>query len=273
MGKIVLNLYEMQKIVLVCSLLSLYVACAPLERKRPDVSDHTCLAGAIIRGDTTKKNLALVCTGDEYADGGIHILAVLENQKVPGSFFLTGNFYRNPKFHALIRHLKEGGHYLGAHSDQHLLYCDWEKRDSMLVSPSEFRVDLENNYKATSVFGISQKNARYFLPPYEWYNDRIAAWTGSMGLQLINYTPGTLSHADYTLPGTPEYKSSRDIYQSIMEFENNQPGGLNGFILLSHVGSSPQRGDKFYYLLDELIGELKQTGYTFVRIDELLAGP
>jgi peptidoglycan/xylan/chitin deacetylase (PgdA/CDA1 family) len=94
-----------------------------------------------------------------------------------------------------------------------------------------------------------------------------------MELQLINYTPGTLSHADYTLPGTQEYKSSRDIYQSIMEFENNQPGGLNGFILLSHVGSSPQRGDKFYYLLDELIGELKQKGYTFVRIDELLAGP
>ena len=79
MGKIVLNLYEMQKIVLVCSLLSLYVACSPLERKRPDVSDHTCLSGAIIRGDTTKKNLALVCTGDEYTDGGIHILAVLES--------------------------------------------------------------------------------------------------------------------------------------------------------------------------------------------------
>lgn len=229
--------------------------------------------GAIIRGDTAKKNLALVFTGDEYADGGSQILTVLENQRIHGSFFLTGNFYRNEEFRTLIKQLSSAGHYLGAHSDQHLLYCDWEKRDSLLVSSSEFRVDLENNYKAMSVFGIHQEEAPYFLPPYEWYNDSIAAWTGFMGLQLINYTPGTLSHADYTLPGTQEYKSSRDIYQGIMEFENNQPGGLNGFILLSHVGSSPQRGDKFYYLLDELIGELKQKGYTFVRIDELLAGP
>ena len=90
--------------------------------------------GAIVRGDTTEKSLSLVFTGDEFADGGMYILNVLDKQQVPGSFFLTGKFYRNPVFASLIRALISDGHYLGAHSDQHLLYCDWENRDSLLVT-------------------------------------------------------------------------------------------------------------------------------------------
>ena len=79
--------------------------------------------GAIIRGDTTQKNIALVFTGDEYADGGKHIRQVLGNQNIKASFFLTGKFYRNQDFNDIIIGLKSDGHYLGAHSDNHLLYC------------------------------------------------------------------------------------------------------------------------------------------------------
>jgi peptidoglycan/xylan/chitin deacetylase (PgdA/CDA1 family) len=255
------------------SILSLLISCSLSGQNLPDPAVFHYHAGAIIRGDTAKKNLALVFTGHEFAEGGDPIRQVLKKNRIPASFFFTGEFYKNPEFRSLIESLVAYGHYLGAHSDQHLLYCDWEKRDSLLLTWEEFQADLKENYRAMSAYGIGPNDAPFFLPPFEWYNDTIAAWTRFMGLQLINYTPGTLSHADYTLPGTPPYRSSQDIYQSIMEFENNQPGGLNGFILLSHVGSSPQRGDKFYCLLDELIGEIKQKGYTFVRIDELLAGP
>lgn len=263
----------MKREFLFCSLLTLCFSCSLMGQKKPDPAIYAYHAGAIIRGDTAKKNLALVFTGDEFADGGTYIREALNKHRIKASFFLTGKFYINPKFHTLIDGLVADGHYLGAHSDQHLLYCDWENRDSLLLSRSEFQSDLDNNYKAMSVFGIHQKNAPYFLPPYEWYNDTIASWTRSMGLCLINYTPGTLSHADYTLPGTPEYRSSRDIYKSILDYEKLQAGGLNGFILLSHVGTSPERRDKFYLHLEELIGELKDRGYDFIRIDHLLPPP
>jgi peptidoglycan/xylan/chitin deacetylase (PgdA/CDA1 family) len=98
----------------------------------------------------------------------------------------------------MIRRLKKDGHYLGAHSDMHLLYCDWNKRDSLLVTHSQFSFDLADNYSEMARLGMDVKKAKYFLPPYEWYNDTIAAWTKQLGLQLISYTPGTLSHADYT---------------------------------------------------------------------------
>jgi len=231
---------------------------------------NTYHRGAIIRGDTTRQQIALVFTGDEYADGGDYIYEVLNSNNVKASFFFTGNFYRNPENEQLIEKLVSDGHYLGAHSDRHLLYCDWENRDSLLVDFNEFTLDLENNYLAMKEFGINKDDAKYFLPPFEWYNDTISHWCNINEVRLVNYTPGTLSHTDYTSPEMPSYRSSSEIYVSITEYESGSESGLNGFILLVHIGTMPERTDKLYSLLPELIAELEDKGYSFLRIDELL---
>lgn len=231
------------------------------------VDDH----GAIIRGDLSKKTLALVFTGDEFADGGNHIREVLLKHQVRGAFFLTGNFYANPAFDKLIRTLRRDGHYLGAHSDKHLLYADWIRRDSLLVTEQQFKDDLLRNYERMERFGIKSADAPYFLPPYEWYNATIAEWTRDLGLQLVNFSPGTRSAADYTFPGMGKrYLSSEEIYRSVVRYEEHDPHGLNGFMLLVHIGTDPRRTDKFYKHLDKLISELKSRGYRFVSINELL---
>ncbi len=161
----------------------------------------------------------------------------------------------------------KAGHYLGAHSDKHLLYCDWSNRDSLLVTKTEFLEDLRNNYAEMEKFGIKKTEARYFLPPFEWYNDSIATWTRQEGLVLINFTPGTLSPADYTTPEMKNYRSSDTIMRSILEYEQSK--GMNGFILLLHIGTAPERTDKLYARLGELLDTLTDKGYSFVRIDGL----
>ena len=60
------------------------------------------------------------------------------------------------------------------------------------------------------------------------------------------------------------------IYNNILEYEEKDEDGLNGFILLIHIGTDPKRTDKLYDRLDDLIVELKKRGYEFVRIDDLL---
>ena len=65
------------------------------------------------------------------------------------------------------------------------------------------------------------------------------------------------------------YRSSEAIHRSILSYEAEK--GLNGFILLLHIGTDPKRTDKFYNRLDDLMRELMQKKYIFVRIDELLA--
>lgn len=212
----------------------------------------------------------MVFTGHEFAEGGEFITQTLLQHKVKASFFFTGKFYRNPQFWPLIRQLKEDQHYLGAHSDDHLLYCDWNDRHKLLVSKNEFMTDLLNNYGQMTMFNIEKKNASWFLPPYEWYNDSISCWTKQLDLQLINYTPGTLSHADYTTVKDKNYRTSDTIYNSIINYEKSKPSGLNGFILLMHIGTGPDRTDKFYNSLPALIKYLKQKGYRFQSVDQLL---
>lgn len=226
--------------------------------------------GGIIRGDTTKKEIALVFTGHEFADGGYSIANILKGKHIHASFFLTGKFYRdNPN---LIRLLQKGGNYLGSHSNNHPLYCDWTKRDSLLITKKHFTDDLDSAYLTMKKFGITKKTAPYFLPAYEWYNDSIAVWTKESGLQLVDYTPGTYSNADYSYPEMgKKYLSSDTIFHHILRYEKENTDGLNGFILLSHIGTDPRRTDKFYHhRLPELIDILKKKGYHFVRIDELL---
>jgi peptidoglycan/xylan/chitin deacetylase (PgdA/CDA1 family) len=232
-------------------------------------SKSTYFKGAKIRGDTTVRRLALVFTGDEFADGGPTIARTLRKHGVRASFFLTGRFLRNPAFRGIIRQLVQKGHYLGPHSDNHLLYCDWVKRDSLFVNHEQFLADLRANYAALAPFNKSHNSNRMFLPPYEWYNDSIAAWTKTESIQLINYTPGTLSHADYTTPTDRNYRSSATILHSVRTYENIHTSGLNGFILLMHIGAAPSRTDKLYDYLDELFTELQGKGYQFVRVDEL----
>lgn len=225
---------------------------------------NSMIKGAIVRGGTAVRSIALVFTGHEYADGGETVREALKASGTPASFFFTGDFYRS--YPVLAAQLAKDGHYLGAHSDRHLLYCSWEKRDSLLVSRGEFLTDLRNNYREMEKLGI--KEALYFLPPYEWYNETIAEWTKAEGLHLVNFTSGTLSHADYTTPSMSNYRSSAVIRESIRKQEKEK--GMNGFILLVHIGTHPERTDKLYDQLPEMIRELKQKGYTFVRIDDLL---
>ena len=239
-----------------------------------DIRDYcdkfTCVEGGIIRGDTTKKALTLVFTGHEFAEGIPQILKTLKKQKVKAAFFFTGDFYRNPDFSSYIKQLKKTGHYLGAHSDKHLLYCTWENRDSLLVDKTTFEKDVLDNYKAMQAFGIEKQAAPFYMPPYEWYNQKISDWIQELDLQIVNFTPGTRSNADYTTPDMKNYISSEAIYQSILQFEKDQSNGLNGFILLVHAGTSPKRKDKFYLHLDDLIKELKNRGYQFLPITKLL---
>jgi len=245
---------------------------------RPGRPDDPCRVfqcdhDGIVRGEVSGRRLSLVFTGGSFGEGGDAIRRVLRDEGVKAGFFFTGDFYRAPQFAGLIRGLVADGHYLGPHSDRHLLYCPWEDRERTLVGREEFRSDLEANFREMARFGIAREKGHLFIPPYEWYNRDIAAWARGLDLVLFNFTPGTSSNADYTTPAMPGYLSTQAIYDRILSREKTDPHGLNGFILLIHIGAGPERADKFFLRLGDLIRELKARGYALVRIDGLLRTP
>lgn len=105
------------------------------------------------------------------------------------------------------------------------------------------------------------------MPPFEEYNAEVASWAQKMGLSLVSYTPGTGSNMDYTTPDLSYYQSSKAIYDRIVSVEKKQ--GLNGHILLLHLGTDANRTDKFYdKYLGRLLDYLKKQGYSFRLIPE-----
>lgn len=224
--------------------------------------------GAITRMDTTRREIWLCFTAHDFKDGFSFITSTLKSHNIRGSFFLTGDFLRNSENASLIRKLVSDGNYIGPHSDKHLLYCDWSKRDSLLVSKKQFISDLSDNYSALEKYGITRGKAHVFLPPYEWYNDTIAAWTRSIGLTLINMSAGTKTSQDWTvpLPGKPYYKTA-DLVKDLFSFEEKKR--LNGYILLIHPGTDPLRKDKFYLKLDSILTSLEKKNYKFRTFSEI----
>jgi peptidoglycan/xylan/chitin deacetylase (PgdA/CDA1 family) len=249
-------------------------------------SSWTFDEGGIVRGDRSRRELALVFTAHLYGEGAGPILDALAAHGARASFFLTGNFLRDERFRPFVRRMVRDGHYVGPHSDSHLLYCSWEDRRRTLVTREQFEADLQRNLNELRRIGALQgandhgqdaratkhgQDARvptYFMPPYEWYNAEQVEWARSMGVIIVNFTPGIGSNRDWAPESHASFRPSEQIASDILAYERREPDGLNGAILPLHLGS--ERRDKMHPHVEPLLRELAARGYTFLRIDELL---
>jgi peptidoglycan/xylan/chitin deacetylase (PgdA/CDA1 family) len=248
-----------------CLVPLLALGCAARSATDRFVYDH----GAVVRGDVSRKLITLIFTGDEHGEGTEFILNTLQRKGLKASFFVTGSYIANEQHHPLLRRMVDEAHYLGPHSHAHPLYCAWQDRSCTLITEQYFKRDLQKNIDALRQFGALQDgDGTLFVPPFEWYNWDQVAWSRDMGVELMNFTPGTSSNRDYVSEGQPGFVSSEQIAQNILAYEQREVDGLNGFMLLMHLGASRQ--DKMHLQLPELLESLTERGYRFVRVDELL---
>ena len=88
-----------------CLLLGFAMTTAPstlpgdLQAKKP----WTFVEGGVIRGDVSKKQIALIFTGGDFGEGTQHILNVLKRQDIRAGIFVTGDFLRTPELTPLVK--------------------------------------------------------------------------------------------------------------------------------------------------------------------------
>jgi endoglucanase len=220
--------------------------------------------GAVIRGDSAQKKVAIVFLGSRNGNGATAIRQILAKEKLHASFFVSSDYAKRNA--ALVKQLRAGGHYIGASGNP---VCDQPGCDNA-ISKDAVTAGILENYDALKPFGITLKNAPVLLPFTEKYNADLSTWANYYALTLINHTPGTLSMADNILPGMRGYAGSDIIFQTIMSKARQMPYGINGYFLVLHTDADPLRTDKFYMLLPLLLQELKAEGYQFLRVDEIL---
>lgn len=221
--------------------------------------------GAIVKMDPLEKKVYLVFTADELFEGGRKVLTTLKKHNIKASFFLTGNCLRDKKWKGLVRDIVKAGHFMGPHGDKHLLYAPWGKDvEQSLVSVDSLQRDIEDNMKALTGAGVALSSVRWFMPSYEHYNTETVRVAAALGMEVVTPTPGILTRADYTTPDMTSYRSSEELVEQLLAFE--EKNGLHGALVLIHPGTEDSRTDKLYNRLDEVLEHLKRKGYQFDRL-------
>ncbi len=89
-----------------------------------------------------------------------------------------------------------------------------------------------------------------------------------MNVILFNFTPGSGSNGDWIPEGHKRFPLiGKNPGRTYSNSNRKNETGLNGFLLLLHLGST--RKDKMHFQLLPLIQELQKRGYDFIRIDHL----
>jgi peptidoglycan/xylan/chitin deacetylase (PgdA/CDA1 family) len=169
------------------------------------------------------------------------VLAVLRQEDVRATFFVTGNAVaRNPD---LARRILREGHELGNHSYSH--------QRMVLMSPSTVREEVEVTDSLIRAAGAA--GPIHFRPPYgkrliilPWYVSRTGRATVLWSLEPDSW-----------------FSRHTDMVRHVVE--NIQPGS----IILLHV-EIPSRAEG-RVALPLMIRELKQKGYRFTTVSELRA--
>lgn len=195
----------------------------------------------IFQGNPAKKEMALVINVAWGNENLPSMLATLEAEQVPATFFLVGRWAA--KYPDMVREIAAGGHEFGNHaySDPHLPKLD--------------RAAIAQEIDRTSavISEITGQEVLFFSPPYNDFDQKVLDVASELGVLTVLCSRDT---ADWMRPGVNR------IVQRIV------PKAHNGGIVLMHpTEQTPQA-------LIGIIAGLKEQGYKLVTISQLLApGP
>jgi chitin deacetylase len=196
------------------------------------------------RVETTRKAVALTFDDGPTPGATAQILAVLEEQHVRATFFVTGAELE--KNMAEGRRLVDAGHELGNHSYSHVRM--------ILVSPSFVRREVERTDELIREAG--QRGEILFRPPYGKKLFALPYFLSRTGRKTVTW--------DVEPDSYPEVAADSDkIVAHVLE--RARPGS----IILLHV-MYPSRAESLK-AVPKVVEALRAQGYSFETVSELLS--
>lgn len=198
----------------------------------------------ISRISTNERVIALTFDDGSDSANTQAILNILQSNGIKSTFFLTGQSADRHSNSARL--ILQNGHEIGNHSYTHPRMTQ--------ISTSAMITEIQRCETA-----VNNSTGKYpiklFRPPYGNYNSTVLSAVGAAGYPwTVMWTIDTLDWA-----GTP-----RDtMVQKVLD--NARPGA----IVLMHVGS----GTNTQQALPIMIRELKNRGYRFIKLSEMLSLP
>lgn len=168
------------------------------------------------------------------------ILEVLKKHDVHVTFFMTGGWVEN--YPDDVKAILAAGHDLGNHSENH-------KNMSQLSDEEKKEELMKVHDKVRTLTGYEMF---LFRPPYGDYDNAVVNVAKDCGYYTIQWDVDSLDWKDYGVDS---------IIKTVTEHKHLG----NGSIILCHNGAKYTA-----QALDTLITKLKEKGYTFVPVSELI---
>ena len=189
---------------------------------------------------TDKKQIALTFDGAWGNEDTATLLSILERQGVTATFFFTGGWISN--FPEDVKTILEKGHEVGNHSENH--------KQMSKLSKEQCKEEIQIVHdKVKNLTGLEMT---VFRPPFGDYNDTVIAAAGELGYHVIQWDVDSLDWKDYGC-------------DSIIHTVTNHKHLGNGSIILMHNGAKYTKD-----ALEKMIVCLKEQGYEFVKVSELI---
>jgi peptidoglycan/xylan/chitin deacetylase (PgdA/CDA1 family) len=243
----------------------------------PDIETPKGIPYSVEYGPRSHKLLALTFDGGAHANAADAILDTLRSRRVRATMFLTGNFMR--RYPGLVKRLIAEGHEVGNHTNRHPHLTTWEQDHTHTtrqgVTESMLRMELRRaNKQFRRITGVDL--APIWRAPYGEMNRTICGWAQKEGYVHVSWGQGrtwreNLDTNDWAPNEHAAYKSPEEVYRKILDHATAGGAGLNGGILLLHLGTvrkNPE--DQVHRILGRLIDDLRGQGYDFVPATVLI---
>lgn len=226
---------------------------------------------SVRQGDPQQKTIAFTFDGGSDDAHTREILQTLREQNVRCTLFLTGKFMeRHPD---LVKQMLRDGHEIGNHTYSHphlTTYADNRRQETR--PEVTFRFLKRQLTRTDSIFHrITGEHLKpYWRAPYGEFNPQILTWAAQIGYLHIHWTRGFDTYDWVTDASSRLYRTPQQIFSNIMNQEKQRRTGLNGIIVLMHLGSH-RNNNHIFEILPELIRAVRKKGYSIGTISELLA--
>ena len=173
--------------------------------------------------------------GTDYTET---LLNIMEREKVVSTFFMVE--FWTTKYPDLVKKIAGGGHAIGTHSTTH----------SYMSKLTEAQIEEELTRSSMAIKAVTGEEVTLFRPPYGDYDDLLIETAERLGLYTIQWDVDSLDWKNLSAAEIAARVTSGVKNGSIVLFHNN---GLHTAEALPAVNA-----------------DLKEKGFTFVRIDDLI---
>lgn len=190
--------------------------------------------------ETQEKKIALSFDAAWGNEDTAKIMEILKKHDVHVTFFMTGGWVES--YPDDVKAILAAGHDLGNHSENH--------KNMSQLSDEEKKEELMQVH--TKVQELTGYDMFLFRPPYGDYDNAVVNVAKDCGYYTIQWDVDSLDWKDYGV-------------DSIIKTVTQHKHLGNGSIILCHNGAKYTA-----QALDTLIATLKNEGYTFVPLSELI---